>query len=109
MNKNRRAKFKAWLIKQQVNGVPNNQTIRTYVGNIALFEKRLRVDFDLAGSIGRQEIFASFEHTTESKENRHPNQNYMGFAVNPPEATLRGYRNSIQYYRKFCGDPVVVD
>ncbi len=109
MNNNRRAKFKAWLITQQVNGIPNNQTIRTYVGNIALFEKRLRVDFDLAGRIGRQEIYASFKHTNECKENRHPNQNYMDFAVNPSEDTLTAYRNSIQYYRKFCGDPVEVN
>ena len=106
MNDERKEEFRIWLVSKQVNGIPNEETIRTYLSNIVLFEKRLRVDFDLAGRIGRQEIYASFKHTDESENNRHPNQNYMKFAVNPSEDTLTAYRNSVQYYRKFCGDPV---
>ncbi len=83
-------------------------SIDKHVGKIRIVQYRLGLNLIRQRSDGRQEIYDSLLYTTESKENRHENQNLMKFKVGElsPTGTPDGYRNAIKEYRKFLDDTV---
>ena len=104
----RTEEFKAYLNGVVTTGTAedNRDNIKKIIGKVKKVELQLGVNLDTEGRIGRQAIFASLEPTDAIAENRHPNQNTMGFPVREAEGTPHSIRTAIKYYRTFCGDPV---
>ncbi len=108
MNDERKEQFRVYLDQVITTGTPVNKeaNIKKIIGKVKKVELQLGVNLDTEGRIGRQAIFASLEPTDAIAENRHPNQNTMGFPVREAEGTPHSIRTAIKYYRTFCGDPV---
>ena len=83
-------------------------SIDKHVGKIRIVQYRLGLNLIRQRTVGRKEIYDSLLYTTESKENRHENQNRMKFKVGQvsPTGTPNGYRNAIKEYCKFLDDNV---